>query len=453
MNRGDTITAIATPPGPGGIGVVRLSGPDAHAIVTAVFEAERGCPEIRKVCLGKIVDRGKGFTLDRCLLTLFKAPNSYTGEDLAEFSCHGSLPVLRRLLEILADNGARPALKGEFTLRAVLNGRLDLAQAEAVNRLVRAGTLEQAAEAVMHLEGEVSKLAARIDNSLMDVVSRMEASVDFAEEGEEFLHRDEAVKILAQVDRLLTETLFGFRKADLLRDGAVAVIAGATNVGKSTLFNALLQRRRAIVDHRPGTTRDYIAETIDLDGVPLTLIDTAGLRAGVEDVEIEGMRRTEEKLGEADLIVLVTECCRELTNDEAVLLERLRRGGREVLLVKNKADLLDETGNRNTAQEELQISALKGEGIRKLTEKIKERLGAEDQAARGSLITELRQQQLFRETAEAVSRARAQLDMGAFDEVVLEELNAALESVGRITGKKTTDDILERIFADFCIGK
>ena len=287
MPRADTIAATATPRGPGGIGIVRVSGPEAHTVAKKVFRTESSWPMARTACLGRVVDDERGSVLDRCLLTLFFGPESYTGEDVAEFSCHGSMPVLQRLLELLARLGVRPAGRGEFTLRAFLNGKLDLAQAEAVNRLVRARTLRQAEDAVRQLEGRISEQSRKIDEALMDVFSRMAAAVDFAEEGQEFIHREGALGIIREIEGGLAEMISKFKRADLVRDGALAVIAGASNVGKSTLFNALLKRERSIVDASPGTTRDYIAETIELDGLPVTLVDTAGLRDGGELVEID----------------------------------------------------------------------------------------------------------------------------------------------------------------------
>ena len=455
----DTIAAIATPPGSGGIGIVRLSGPEAHSIAARVFRHEGRPPEPRRAVLGRLVDPARRATLDRCLLTLFAAPGSYTGEDAAEFSCHGSPPVLRRLVELLCALGARPAAPGEFTMRAVLNGRADLTQAEAVNRLVRARTLLQAEEAVAQLEGSVSERVRAIDEALLDVAARLEAAVDFAEEDESFIGRREAVEGLEGVSAELESLLDGFSGADLLRDGAVVVIAGGPNAGKSTLFNAILRRERAIVDTAPGTTRDYIAETIEMGGLPLTLVDTAGLRTSGDGVEIEGMRRTEQQLGTADMVLLVSEAAREPSGEELGLLERLKKEGATVIPVGNKSDLLEAETTEGAAgrhpQESIVLSALTGDGVPKLLERIEEELAKRRAggADRGELITEIRQQQLFRSTAESVGRAVELIAEGAYEELVLEEVRAALAALGEITGVKRPDDILERIFSSFCIGK
>jgi len=452
---GDTITAIATPPAPGGIGVVRLSGPDAEAIALRHIKLKKETLEPRVATLCELRDERRKAAIDRCLVIFFPGPNSYTGEDLVEFSCHGSMPVLRRLVAMLVDAGARPARPGEFTLRAVINGRIDLTQAEAINRLVRARTLLQAEQAVEQLKGAVSRRVKKIDAVLLDAVARMGASVDFADEDEEFISRAEAEKLVEWLEDELGAVVEGFVRADLLRDGAVAVIAGAANVGKSTLFNALLKRERSIVDAQPGTTRDFIAETIDLHGIPLTLVDTAGLRSAGGRVEIEGMRRTEERMGEADIVVLVAECGRELSAEEKALAARMRGEGKRTIIVFNKCDL-EPPSLEDGVGEVAIVSALKGDGLGALLEALERALEMEEGERRddsGPLITELRQQQLFSKAAEAVGRAAELLRKREHDEVVLEELNCALETLGEITGRKSADDVLQQVFSNFCIGK
>ena len=452
MMKGDTIAAISTPRGHGGIGVVRLSGMESLRIAEEIFHPKGDSVKPRVATLGDIEDHARGVMLDRCLLTFFPGPNSYTGEDVVEFSCHGSMPVLARVMQILVDRGARPSGRGEFTLRAVLNGRMDLTQAEAVNRLVRARTLLQAERAVSHLEGSISRRVKRIDEMLLDAVARMAASVDFADEDEEFISPHEAAECVERIVKELDDLISGFGRADILREGAVVVIAGVANAGKSTLFNAILKRERSIVDERPGTTRDYITETVDLGGLPVTLVDTAGLRSTEGDIEIKGMRRTEERLGEADLVLLVTECGRSLNSEERSILAGLKKHEKAVLVVCNKCDLSEPTGECDSA---LTISALNGEGVDGLLKTVSEIICGNglDSAASDELITELRQQQLFKLTNEAVGRAATLLEQVAYEELVLEELNSAMRALGEITGGKAIDDVLERIFSNFCIGK
>jgi tRNA modification GTPase len=431
---------------------VRISGPDAIAITGNVFVPMAGELKARTAILGEIVDIQSGASLDRCLATWFPAPNSYTGEEVVELSCHGSVPLLRRLLEMLSEKGARPAGRGEFTLRAVLNGRMDLPQAEAVNRLVRARTLAQAELAAGQLAGSVSREVKRIDEALLDAVARMEASVDFADEGREFISRGEARRRVAEIEGELAGLIEDFGRADLLRDGALVVIAGAANVGKSTLFNAILRRERSIVNEQPGTTRDYISEAVDIGGCPVTLVDTAGLREAGGNLEIEGMRRTEEQLGEADAVLLVAECGRELNGREEEILKSLKQRGTPVLVVFNKCDLAEPPGG----EEGISISALEGRGLDRLLERLEEVISGEavtEEKTGRELITELRQQQLFREAHGFVSRAFGLIEEDSYDELVLEELNAAMRTLGEITGKKAADDVLERIFSAFCIGK
>lgn len=460
MIRADTIAAIATPRGVGGIGIVRISGPDALNIAKSIFNpfASRDKNEEeyfpRKSILGRLIDSEGGEPLDECILTFFKAPHSYTGEDVIEFSCHGSMPVLDRMLEILSENGARIAERGEFTCRAVLNGRMDLTQAEATNRLIRAKTLLQAEQAVRQLEGEISQKVLEIEDSLLDIISRMEAAVDFAEEDEDFIQRDVGLNSLQKLSDDLKALAEGFDVGNKIREGAVVVIAGRANVGKSTLFNAILKQERSIVDQLPGTTRDYIAEAIELDGLPITIVDTAGLRKGGETVEIEGMKRTEKQLGRADLVLLVAEAGSELNQEEQEIINSLSAEKTEFILVLNKCDMLEESvGTESLEHTSIMISALTQDGIEDLISEMKEKLGIEELKSEREIITELRQQQLFMSVSGKIEAGLAHYSKNAYDEVVLEELNEARKFLGEITGGGATEEILERIFSRFCVGK
>lgn len=455
MSENDTIVAVATPPGLGGIGVVRCSGPESLKIALQFFSAhkKRYSPENfpdRRAVFGKLVEPGTKKLLDHCILTTFQSGASYTGELVVEISCHGSRPILRRVEELFLEKGARPSGPGEFTLRAVLAGRLDLAQAEAVNRLIRADTLVQAEQAVQQLDGNLSKLVHELEELLFDTIAALEVEVDFAEENDSSVNRErvkENINTLALNISGITES---FAIADTLREGAVVVIAGKANAGKSTLFNTLLREERAIVDSEPGTTRDFISETIDLDGLPVTLFDTAGLRIGGESVEQEGMRRSEKLLLNADLVIHVYAAGEEEAEVDKRIAERLTESETRRLKVINK---IDQWPNGPVPDCDVRISALTGDGIDQLRQKLLDELHVDELASSRSFVTEKRQQQLFLHVENHIESARELLDSGAYDEVILEELNSAMYNLREITGRGGSEEILSRIFSSFCIGK
>lgn len=362
MIKADTIIAVATPPGSGGIGVVRLSGPDSLRKVLEIFFPKNkkltSLPP-RQAIYGKIKNPENGNTLDYCLATYYTKPNSCTGEDVVEISCHGSRPILRRVIEIFLKLGVRHAAPGEFSLRAVNNGRMDLTRAEAVNRLIRADTMIQAEQAMAQLEGNVQKTVYEWENRLLEIIARMEAEVDFAEEEENFVIRNAALEQLQILENDLEHLVSNFAKADLLRDGARIVLAGKSNAGKSTLFNSVLNMERSIVDAAPGTTRDYITERIQINGIPVELIDTAGLRSGGEKIEREGMRRAEELLKSSDIVILITEKGVDAEKQESDLLRNLQDWGKEFILVRNKIDSDFIEKDAFPEHEKLDISALK----------------------------------------------------------------------------------------------
>ena len=455
MFNDDTIVAIATPPGSGGIGVIRLSGPDSKKAVLEIFRDISGNElvdlSVRKAVYGEILDSETGHVLDQCVVTYFKQNASYTGEEVVEVSCHGSRPILRRLVRTLSKGRVRPSGPGEFTFRALQNNRLDLTQAEAVNRLISADTLIQAEQAVQELQGSVQKRVINIENRLYEVVSMMEAEVDFAEEEESFSLNNQVNKKLNDLSDELADFIKGFSKAKLLREGATVVLAGRSNVGKSTLFNSILQRERSIVDSEPGTTRDYIAEKIELAGLPVTLIDTAGLRQGGERIEIVGMKRTEEVILAADLVLLVKSVSEELSAEDKNILEKIAEADINYKIVQNKIDKTSEEYQNDDKQ--IFISAKDNIGIGKLIESAKEELGLLDLQAEKQIVTEERQQNLFKDVAENVYRAAEAHNAEQYDEVVLAELSFAMSALNQITGKEGREEVYDRIFSNFCIGK
>jgi tRNA modification GTPase len=454
VNTNDTIVAIATPQGAGGIGVVRVSGPLSLEIALAYFKTKKKYTTEtfppRTAILGTFLDYESERPLDHCILTFYTEGASYTAEKVVEISCHGSKPILKRVVETFLKKGVRHSGPGEFTLRAVLAGRLDLTQAEAVNRLIRADTLFQAEAALRQLDGYVSEQVHYLENTLLNTIAAMEAEVDFAEENESFSNRDAVSTNLNEVQNQLGKIVSDFSKADAIRDGAKVVIVGETNAGKSTLFNSLLKSERAIVTDTPGTTRDFISETIDIDGLPVTLFDTAGLRDTNETVEREGIRRSEKLMLQADVVVLVTVANDASSQQARRILSELEEKDIPLIQVVNKTDLLDE---KKLLQGKLGISALTGDGLIDLISEIKEALQIDELKSEKSYITEKRQQQLFLSTLEYIETALEYLSQGYYDEVILEELNRAMNCLSEITGRGGKEEILTRIFSSFCIGK
>jgi tRNA modification GTPase len=457
----DTIAAIATPPGRGGIGIVRLSGPDAHRIACAL--AARDEPFVPRyatlvtirlkpdptIVAAAGLSRTFAPAIDQAIVTYFRAPASYTGEDVVEISAHGSPVVLTEIVETATRNGARLAARGEFTLRAFLNGRIDLAQAEAVADLIEAVTPLQARAAFDQLNGTLTLQIAELDRALFDLIARLEASVDFPEEGYHFVEPGELTQaidtVLAGVDRLLHAA----QRGRLIRDGFQIAIVGQPNVGKSSLFNALVGTARAIVADAPGTTRDLITETVDFEGLPATLVDTAGVRDTADVIESEGVSRSRGALAVADLVLLVAD--RSRRGDDAWRFEEAIRLKAPVLLVANKSDL----PHAWTRADAVNVSSMTGCGLDRLRREISVRLQLEDPEDRAA-ITNVRHIALVEHARAALSRAREAASVGGGlmpEEFVLADLQDARGAFEEIAGRRTSDDLLTHIFERFCIGK
>jgi tRNA modification GTPase len=440
----DTIVAIATPPGRGGIGVVRLSGPDAHGIARQLI-AHAHPLEPRHATFTS-VRHVQGDALDHVVATYFPAPASYTGDDVVELSAHGSPVILRAIVAAAMAGGARLAEPGEFTLRAFLNGRIDLMQAEAVADLIDAVTPLQARAAFDQLQGTLTRAIGDIEAALFDLIARLEASVDFPDEGYHFVA---AAELAADVDRLIARTsalLADARRGRLVREGLHVAIAGTPNVGKSSVFNALAGASRAIVADMPGTTRDLVTEVVDIDGLRVTLIDTAGLRESADAVESEGVVRARRALDVADLILLVVDRSRPAQPDEFIQVQDNKR-----LIVANKADLPAAW----VREDAVDVSALTGAGIGTLRERIAAALDVEMLSDRPA-ITNVRHIALVQRAHDALIRARAAAlaSGGALsEEFVLADLQVARAALEEIAGRRTPDDVLEHIFARFCVGK
>jgi tRNA modification GTPase len=441
----DTIVAIATPPGRGGIGVVRLSGPSAQTIARALITHD-GPLEPRHATLTRV--RADDL-VDRAVVTFFSAPHSYTGDDVVEVSAHGSPVVLGAIVRSAIAHGARLAEPGEFTLRAFLNGRLDLMQAESIADLIEAVTPLQARTAFDQLEGTLTEVIGELDRSLFDLIARLEASVDFPDEGYHFVEPTTLLEALDRLSARAAALLADGRRGRLVREGLQIAIVGKPNVGKSSLFNALVGAGRAIVTDVPGTTRDLVTETIDLGGLRVTLVDTAGIHDTNDIVEAEGVHRTQQAQRVSDLILLVVNQALPLDDADRVVIAQTADSNR--LLVANKVDLAPAWRDPNA----IGISALSGAGLACLRERIAAALDV-DFARDRPAITNIRHIALVERAQDALCRARAAVgDAGGAwsEEFVLADLQDARAALEEVTGRRASEDVLEHIFARFCIGK
>jgi tRNA modification GTPase len=449
MNFRDTIVALATPLGRGGLGIVRISGIDSRAISERILKFRRP-PRWRpwQTQMAELVDAEESI-VDQVLVTSFEGPRSYTAEDVIEISCHGSPLVLRMCVERAVAAGARVAEPGEFTLRAYLNGRIDLPQAEAVKELIDATTLYQARVAAQQIEGSVSRRIRPIKEQLLELISLLEAGIDFAEDDVSVATPDEVLRRLTPIESAISELMASFGAGRLVFEGFTLAIAGRPNVGKSSLFNRLLEQDRAIVTEIPGTTRDVVSESLTLSGIPVRLVDTAGIREGQDVVEKLGIERSFQAVADADLTLLVLDVSQELTSEDVALIRRL--ADRRPLLVGNKVDL---SGHRVGNADTVLVSATTGEGVTELRTEILRRLAPEGLASPESgCITSVRHQSLLEEALEALHNARRAIEFSIPHEMLLIDLYAALRPIDAITGATTADDILHRIFSTFCIGK
>lgn len=458
MYREDTIAAIATPPGEGGVGIVRLSGVDAEGIASRIFKRNSGRPgrlESHKLYFGKICDTQDSKVVDQVLLTIMRRPRSYTGEDVVEIHCHGGPLIIRQVLGLVLREGARQAEPGEFTKRAFLNGRLDLTQAEAVLDVIRARTEKAAALALDQVGGALSHWVSVLREELLDILVQVEAAIDFPEEEIELLQRPQlAAKIDGLVQKLiLISNTYSWGK--LFRDGARVCICGRPNVGKSSLLNALLDEQRAIVTPIPGTTRDVIEEAVNLDGLPVVLWDTAGIRESADEVERAGINLTQQHLEKADAVLMVLDGSEDLSAEDENLLAALCE--KNLLIAINKSDLPARLNGRASKLFERHrrvqfISAKTGSGIGELKSSLRELL-LDTEIEAPVVITNERHRSALKRGCVALNNAANLLNEGLAPEFVAVELNETRKTLEEIVGIIHQDDILERIFANFCIGK
>jgi tRNA modification GTPase len=473
LNLTDTIVAISTPSGRGALGVVRLSGARARPIAEAILSLVRGrggeasapaspassnanregLQAIQwrpwQAHLAELLDRD-GNPIDQVVATYFQAPRSYTAEDLIEISCHGSPVVLRHAVERALDAGARLAEPGEFTLRAFLNGRIDLPQAEAVRDLIDATTLYQARVAAQQTGGSVSRRIAPIKEQFLELIALLEAGIDFAEDDVSVAPARDILRRLDPILASVQQLAASFQYGGLVRQGLTLAIAGRPNVGKSSLFNRLLEQDRAIVTDIPGTTRDLVSEISNIGGIPVKLYDTAGIREGSGLVESLGIERSYQAMADSDLTLVVIDLSQPPHPEDHALIARAKSQGRH-LVAGNKCDL---GRSMPGMPDSIAVSALTGEGIRDLREAILESV-APNRAfeMETGFITSLRHEQLLRESAVWLEKARGAVEANIPHEMLLLDLYAGLRPIDAITGATTADDILNRIFSTFCIGK
>jgi tRNA modification GTPase len=445
----DTIVAIATPPGRGGIGVVRLSGRDAVNIAARLIV--RSQPLEPRRATFTFIRSMDGSVNDEVIVTCFCAPASYTGDDLVEISAHGSPVVLKGIVRLAIERGARLAEPGEFTLRAFLNGRIDLMQAEAVGDLIDAVTPLQARAAFDQLQGTLTSVIGEIDHALFDLVARLEASVDFPEEGYHFV---EPASLAREIDGIVSRTrtlLATARRGRMVREGLQIALVGRPNVGKSSLFNALAGAARAIVNEAPGTTRDLVTETIDLDGLRVTLVDTAGIRESDDPVESEGVRRSRQAATVADLVLALVDGSQSPADSGRDT--TTQHIDNKTLIVQTKADL----GDSWHLEGAVRVSAYTGAGLGELRARILEVLDlTSSELTERPEITNVRHAALVQQAENALVRARAAvLSPGGplSEEFVLADLQEARARLEEVTGKRVADDVLAHIFDRFCVGK
>ncbi|KPK11836.1 MAG: hypothetical protein AMJ68_04270 [Acidithiobacillales bacterium SG8_45] len=445
----ETIAAIATPPGRGGIGVIRISGPAAPAVAKSIAGK---LPEPRSAMLTTFVDDQQR-AIDEGILLYFAAPNSFTGEAVIELQGHGGPVVQDMLLRRVVELGARLARPGEFSERAFLNGKLDLAQAEAVADLIESGSAQAARSALHSLQGAFSKEIHILVDMLTRLRMYVEAAIDFPEEEIDFLADERVSEELAQIEKQFEQLLAATRQGCLLHDGMTVVLAGKPNAGKSSLLNALAGQESAIVSEVPGTTRDIIREHIQIDGLPIHILDTAGLRESGDAIESEGVRRAKHAMDRADRVLLIVDDSVTTEDDLEKLIAELPCGGPRTI-VRNKIDLSNKEPNYidTRCYKEVAVSAKTGAGLDDLRKHLKDCMGYQS-AGEGTFMARRRHLDAIERAMAHVADGKTQLESSKAGELLAEELRLAQNDLGEITGEFTSDDLLGKIFSSFCIGK
>jgi tRNA modification GTPase len=455
----DTICALSTPPGRSGIAVVRVSGTQSLPLFHQIFLPKKQFVYVpyRRAMLGKIEEPRGGYTIDEAIATCFPFQNSYTGEDMVEFSLHGNPVLIAALLDCLCTNGARLAEPGEFTMRAFLHGRLDLTQAEAVHDIISATTLYQAQVAARQCSGALSQQLKPLKQVLVDIVVNLESAVEFVEENLPTAERETIVQQLGFVRQQLRDWIATYRQGRIIKEGFSMAVVGRPNVGKSSVFNALLAQNRSIVAEIPGTTRDLVSEITNLEGIPVRLQDTAGIHQSDDHIERLGMDRSLQAIADADAILLVVDMSKPQSPQDAALRQQLSQSSR--VTVMNKSDLpsvwsSEEKRDFAGSWPHVEVSAKTGFGIEALrTAILKGLLGMEGMRQDTILITNLRHLHALDAAERELARAIHSLQEDFSEEFALMDLHSGLKTLGAITGETSVDDLLTEIFSRFCVGK
>ncbi len=449
----DTIAALATPPGQGALGIIRVSGPETVSIVNELFRGkDLTVTDSHTIHLGTIRNDDNTI-IDEVLISIFKAPNSYTKEDVIEISSHGSSYILQKVLMLLVSKGVRLAKPGEFTQRAYINGRFDLAQAEAVADLIASENASMQQTAMKQMRGGFSDEIKNLREQLVHFASMIELELDFSEEDVEFADRQGLIDLIEKIQILISSLIASFEYGNAIKNGIPTVIAGKPNAGKSTLLNALLNEEKAIVSDIPGTTRDFIEDQIHIDGIAFRFIDTAGIRETEDKVESIGVARTMEKMKNASLVLYLVDL--EIESIESIegQIEELKASSVPFLVIGNKSDIANsELVNwLDGLEESLLISAKKKENLEELRARLKMFIATPTQS--DVIVTNARHLQSLQQTEEALERVVHGINSAISNDLVAQDIRTALFHLGEITGEVTTDDLLENIFSKFCIGK
>ncbi len=456
----DTIAAIATPPGTGSIGIIRVSGPRSRDIASLIFRPSNKTVgfDSHRLYHGDIISPDTGRVIDEVLISFMMKPRSYTGEDILEINCHGSAFILQSVLSLVIKAGARLAEPGEFTKRAYLNNRINLSQAEAVAETIMAKTDRALDLAVSHLKGGLADKIETIRNAIIDILANIETSIDFSDEDIAVGNPPSVARDIEAIIGELNRLASTYSEGKIYRDGISAVITGRPNVGKSSLLNRLLGEKRAIVTSIPGTTRDIIEEIIPIKGVPVKLVDTAGIREPQNIIEREGVNLVWEKLSQADLVIVVVDGSESLTKEDDEIIKKCR--GKKSVLAINKADLphvVDEQELASLARDVMPpiwISAIHGDGIPELKDAIHSlALDGVDRGHTLNIVSNIRHKMAIEKTKDMLSKAKDGILQGLSPEIPAFDIRQALERLGEIAGETITEEVLERIFATFCIGK
>jgi tRNA modification GTPase len=447
----NTIVALATPLGRSGIGIIRLSGEASLPITRKLTRDESFHPNPRFATLKKIHDIETGEVIEEALITYFQSPQSFTGEDIIEISCHGSPIILRQMIDFCLRLDARMAEAGEFSLRALANGRMNLSQAEAIRDLIDAQTIYAARQSVRQLRGELSDRLQPLKDDLLGVIVVLESALEFVEDDLPDFQTEKIKTQLASIAEQVGEFASTFKAGKLIREGLKVALVGKPNVGKSSLFNALLGQDRAIVTEIAGTTRDQIHEKFTINNIPISLIDTAGLRQTSDAVEKIGVERSKLLMADADLVVVLLDGSQELTDEDREILSEVKDLNH--LIAVNKSDLKQSEMNLNGAAKTLRTSAKTGEGLGDLQQAIVAPFMPQDVESSGFLVSDARHNDLLLRAKSEIESALVLLDQKMSEEIVLIGLHNALRYLGQITGETSTEDMLTRIFSTFCIGK